>query len=540
MKTETIAERMNAEILPVTQVPEIPVEQLWESPKNPRKHFSAAAMAELVESVRKNGVRVPLQVRPRLQGGGYEIGAGHRRYRAAVEAGCERVPCIVREMGDLEFLELLTFENKGREDVQPLEEAQAWRTYIDEALADVKTVAEKAGVSSSQVYARMGLLKAIPEVQGALVEGTIKEGHAVLLAPLAPKVQEGGLKFATTANWRGEKPSVRDLAEHLRQDAYLDLLEECPFDRWDRTLLAGAGDCDACPKRAANIAGFEFDPEDKPQPDLCTDRACHSQKVTNHLVRIKQQLTAKNGVELLEVSDCWGKTKKGVLKKDAYAVVTKAEANGKNVKAALVVDGVQIGKVIYVKVKPEEPKHSPAENKERQEKAEAERRAMVERELSVRRAILAAIVAKAAGFTVADLRGLLGILTDNRRADNFGWAELCRLHGLAADVSYLAAVKVAEALPKMPDAEINRMAIEALAMGDFCEWCIGQGEPEDLLALAKRYKVDAVKIRAAVEKGGMEAEGGTRKEVKAAPAKKSTAKKAPVKKAAAKKKGGKK
>jgi len=99
----------------------VPLADLHESKRNPRKHFNAEALAELAASIAAKGVLTPLLVRPNAAG--YEIAAGHRRYRAAKAAGVDQVPAIVREMTDTEFLEILTIENLQREDVHPLEEA---------------------------------------------------------------------------------------------------------------------------------------------------------------------------------------------------------------------------------------------------------------------------------------------------------------------------------------------------------------------------------------------------------------------------------
>jgi ParB/RepB/Spo0J family partition protein len=161
--------------------------QLHESPLNPRRHFDPAKLQELTESVRQHGVRTPLLVRP--NGDGYEIGAGHRRFRAAAAAGLVEVPAVIRPMTDVEFLELLNFENLEREDIHPLEEADGFRTLMAQAGYDVARIAERIGKSTKYVYDRVKLLALIPAAQQLFRDGAITAGHAILLARLKPADQ---------------------------------------------------------------------------------------------------------------------------------------------------------------------------------------------------------------------------------------------------------------------------------------------------------------------------------------------------------------
>ena len=226
----------------------IPLGDLHESPLNPRKSFDPAKLAELTASVQAKGVQVPLVVRPRNGAGpGYEIGAGHRRYRAAKAANLATVPALVREMDDQEFIEFLTFENLERDDLTPLEEAEGYRSLTARGY-DVQRIADRIGRSAKYVYDRVKLLALSKEAQQLFREGTITAGHAILLARLSPKdqqrclgdpkdVERGGLlKYEHTlwdpdhqgrglsAQDGGVKPvSVRELEawidEHVRFDA---------------------------------------------------------------------------------------------------------------------------------------------------------------------------------------------------------------------------------------------------------------------------------------------------------------------------------
>src|SRR6185295_18325945 len=110
---------------PVTADREVAIDLITPNPRQPRTEFDEAALAELCESIRANGVIQPLLVRPR--DGGYELVAGERRLRAAASAGLRQVPVVVREVTDAESLELALIENVQRDDLSPLEEAAAYQ-----------------------------------------------------------------------------------------------------------------------------------------------------------------------------------------------------------------------------------------------------------------------------------------------------------------------------------------------------------------------------------------------------------------------------
>lgn len=180
----------------VTETPElgaarfemVPIGSLHESAKNPRRHFDGLALNELAESIRKAGVLTPLLVRPNKKG--FEIAAGHRRHRAAKMAGELTVPCIIREMPDQLFLEILTIENLQREDVHPLDEAQGYEALMAAPYhMKVETIAQKVGKSEKYIYDRVKLLALIPALQTVFWDGGMESGHAILLARLTPAEQ---------------------------------------------------------------------------------------------------------------------------------------------------------------------------------------------------------------------------------------------------------------------------------------------------------------------------------------------------------------
>jgi ParB/RepB/Spo0J family partition protein len=211
--------------------------RLHESPLNPRRTFDPAKLQELAESIRVKGVISPLLVRPNAKG--FEIAAGHRRFRAAALADVSPLPCVVRAMDDAEFVEILNIENLQREDLTPLEEAEGYKLLMTKAGYDVRRIADRIGKSEKYVYDRVKLLQLVPDAQQLLRQERITAGHAILLARLKPKEQEraidpdkGGLleheSVLTDPNGRGllkdptKAVSVRELAGWIDQDVRFD------------------------------------------------------------------------------------------------------------------------------------------------------------------------------------------------------------------------------------------------------------------------------------------------------------------------------
>jgi len=177
--------------------------ELHESSHNPRRHFDAAALAELAESIRGVGILTPLLVRPNAKG--YEIAAGHRRFRAAKAAQLESVPCVVRALTDQQFLEILTIENLQREDVHPLDEAKGYEALMAAPYKmPVTKIAVRVGRSEKYIYDRVKLLALTKKAQALFWDGSIEAGHAILLARLSPADQTRCIE-ADDALLRGEQ-----------------------------------------------------------------------------------------------------------------------------------------------------------------------------------------------------------------------------------------------------------------------------------------------------------------------------------------------
>jgi ParB family transcriptional regulator, chromosome partitioning protein len=185
---------------------EIPVGAIRPNPRQPRRRFEPEASAGLVGSIRAQGVLQPLIVRPG-PGGGYELIAGERRWRAAKEAGAATVPAVVRAADDRDSILLALVENVAREQLSAVEEARAYAVLIDEFELSLGDVADRVGRSKASVSNRLRLLELPEDVLWMLARGDLAEGHAraVLSVPghdarrrLARRVVRDGLSVRAT------------------------------------------------------------------------------------------------------------------------------------------------------------------------------------------------------------------------------------------------------------------------------------------------------------------------------------------------------
>ena len=162
---------------------EIDIGELDPNPDQPRRVFPAESIAQLAASIREQGVLQPILVTP-TPGGRYRIVAGERRYRAAREAGLERVPCVVRELDATQQMEIALIENLQREDLNPMDAAQGIRALMDQCGYTQEQAAERLGKSRPAVANLLRLLT-LPEDIAALVrDGSLSAGHARVLAGL--------------------------------------------------------------------------------------------------------------------------------------------------------------------------------------------------------------------------------------------------------------------------------------------------------------------------------------------------------------------
>ena len=175
-------------LAPATAPNELDIDLIEPNPQQPRTRFAEADLDELAASIRVNGIVQPIVVRP--VGGRYQIVAGERRWRAAQRAGMRRLPAIVRAIPDEKLLELALVENIQRQELNPIEEAEAYRKLIEHVGLTQEQVAERVGKERTLITTVMRLLKLPKDVQRHIIEGHLSLSHGrALLMTDDPKVQ---------------------------------------------------------------------------------------------------------------------------------------------------------------------------------------------------------------------------------------------------------------------------------------------------------------------------------------------------------------
>jgi ParB family chromosome partitioning protein len=188
----------------------LPIADLKPHPGQPRRHFAQTALEELAQSIRERGIIQPIVVRPAPSGKGYQIVAGERRWRAAQRAALHEIPAIIRDFGDSETLEIALIENVQREDLNPIEEAEAYHRLTEDFGHSQKALAALVDKSRSHVANLMRLLDLPNSVRALMLENRLQMGHARALIGfddaegLAHRIERDGL-------------TVRDVEKIVRQ-----------------------------------------------------------------------------------------------------------------------------------------------------------------------------------------------------------------------------------------------------------------------------------------------------------------------------------
>lgn len=330
----------------------VPVDYVFPSTTNPRKHFAERGMADLTESIRTKGIIQPIVVRFKDGAKGHEIVAGERRWRAAKAAGLATVPVIIKELTDDQALEIQVIENLQREDVHPLEEAQGYMELLKRRGYDVPAIAIKVGKDESYIYKRLKFADLIEPAREAFLKDEINASHALILARLPEDAQKDGLKeiFQVVQEWDEDRKkqiklpvviSPSQLQAWVQTEVYRDL-SKVHFSKSDETLLPKAGGCTYCTKRTG--AQMELI-EGSQKGDFCLDDACFHQKQNAHLVQI-QKTAKQSGRKLLTITKKWD-GKADVRDQEAH-VITKATDHCEAEEEALWVDGSLMGKTNFI------------------------------------------------------------------------------------------------------------------------------------------------------------------------------------------------
>jgi ParB/RepB/Spo0J family partition protein len=266
----------------------LPLARLRESPFNPRRHYNEASLAELADTMRPPLGRVhqPIVVRPLVQADvehDHEIVFGHRRFRAAAIAGLDEIPAIVRAMSDDEARVAQVVENLQREDVSPLEEADALHTLRREHEHTIEELMQHAGKSRSYVFNRLRLATAHDKVREAVADGRMGAEVAQEVARLPHPLQPEALKAMFSKVWRDgeyvEQCVSYRQAKKILADRFQLKLNDAPFDLFNVRLVPAAGDCQQCHKNTSNDETLASEWG----AGVCTDIECFEAKKVAHL-----------------------------------------------------------------------------------------------------------------------------------------------------------------------------------------------------------------------------------------------------------------
>jgi ParB/RepB/Spo0J family partition protein len=271
------------------------------SKTNPRKRFDEDKLKELAENIQRHGIlqSVLCRAHPDFPEK-LEIIAGERRWRAAGIAKLALIPVRVIEVNDLDMLELQIIENLQRQDLHELEEAESYESLINANKGNsnygVDEIAAKVGKSRAYVYARMKLCALSEDSREAFYSGKLNASTALLLARLPNEtMQATALEVIARPNWSGEVMSFRAAADYIKR-TFMLRLDQARFPITDVTLVPSAGSCRECPKRTgANPDLFS----DVGSADVCTDPACHEEKVVAHAERLRR-IAAESGKTIID------------------------------------------------------------------------------------------------------------------------------------------------------------------------------------------------------------------------------------------------
>ena len=207
-------EKEIVEKTPKEDISEVRLDELRANPYQPRKHFDDEKLNELASSIKEFGVFEPIIVKRSIKG--YEIVAGERRSLAAKRAGLTTIPAVIKDFTDDEMMSIALLENIQREDLNVIEEANAYKAMIDKMHLTQEELASKVGKSRSHVTNILGILKLPVEVQSMVINGKISMGHARSLSKLSDEEQIYNLADQIVNN----NLSVREVEDRITNGEY--------------------------------------------------------------------------------------------------------------------------------------------------------------------------------------------------------------------------------------------------------------------------------------------------------------------------------
>jgi ParB family chromosome partitioning protein len=506
-----------------TEYRNLPLNVLTESTTNPRHIFEDAALKELADSIRTQGILSPLLVRP-ITEQSFEIVAGARRYRAAQMAEAATVPVRIVNLTDAEALEAQLIENLQRRDVHPMEEAQGFRALLnlEEPKYSIEQIAARTGKSPVFVAARLKLTELVPVVVEAFYREEIGVGHALLLAKLQPDKQEQALAACFKEEWSGGDRKAKRLLLPVRNLQFwiehniLLILKQAPFNKRDAQLIPAAGSCVDCPKRTGHNKLLFADVRE----DACTDPTCYAAKLEAH---VQKQIAAKP--ELVQISTAYGQQPVGskIITRSKYVEIrpdkpdTPEKAKWPEFKTckytteAIVSDGIDKGELRKVCAQTDCPVHHPKKQSTKADanfKAEQDKRRKEEAlanatGIRVLQTIVAAVPVRLMKRDLLFIAEQMLPLLDDKRQE-----MVARSRGIKPKQGESAPKLLTAFVRKADESALGRLIVETVILLSARTQSDGG---KVLRAAAQVYKVDtdaiALKVKhefAAKEKAGSE------------------------------------
>ena len=489
-----------------TEYRNLPLAVLSESTTNPRHIFEDAALKELAESIRAQGILSPLLVRP-LTEQSFEIVAGARRYRAAQMAEIPTVPVRIVNLTDAEALEAQLVENLIRSDVHPMEEANGFRALLnlEEPKYSIEQIASRTGKSAAFVAQRLKLGDLAPAAVEAFYREEIGVGHALLLAKLQPAQQEQALTNCFREEWSGGAGRkakrillpVRHLQHWIEHNVLL-LLKQAPFNKRDAQLVPTAGSCLYCPKRTGHNKLLFADMTEE-NADACTDPNCYSAKLEAH---VQRQIAEKP--ELVQISTAYGQQAEGsrIVTRSKYVEIRSDKPDNpekakwpefktcKHTTDAIVADGLDKGEVRQVCAQPDCSIHHPAKQPTKADanlKAEQDKRRKEEAQsnatgMRVLQAIVAAVPIRLMKRDLLFIAEQMLPLLDDKRQE-----MVARHRSIRAKEGETAAKLLSAFVRKAEESDIGKLIVETIIL------LSARTQPDGgkvLKAAAQAYKVD--------------------------------------------------
>ena len=361
------------------------------NPANPRIiNLKSESFLELANSVKANGVIIPVHVRPYpKQKGKYELLAGERRVRAARYANLAQVKAIVHEnLSDADAFEITFAENFAREDLTPLEEGKAVQTLLEKYKGDVKAVASKMGKCISWVTQRARINKYLIQKWHKTITDAddgddithITAAHLQLIAAMPENIQAQLFE-----KYSYNLPTVGELTETI--DELIRFLKSAPWDKGDTTLVSGLCACEKCLKRSSSQPGLFDDTTDEEQikkNDRCLDYTCWHKKEIAYLVRKAQELKKRYPNLVFTIPTSQYNIPQAIREslhfyfENVFSDFKDSKEGAKGSIPALMIYGADVGKMKWIKLN----QRRNTEEKESRTKGQptplAERRKMLE------------------------------------------------------------------------------------------------------------------------------------------------------------------